>query len=95
MEEFDLLPQTSLTYKNIDHVLSNSFGFGGNCSTLISQELMGKTFINGIGCISAQLTADGFPQEFKLDQTANFLPLQKPEYKDYFSPIASRRMAKG
>jgi 3-oxoacyl-(acyl-carrier-protein) synthase len=35
MEEFDLLPQTVLKHKNINHVLSNSFGFGGNCSTLI------------------------------------------------------------
>ncbi len=35
MEEFNLMPQTSLKHKNIDHVLSNSFGFGGNCSTLI------------------------------------------------------------
>jgi 3-oxoacyl-(acyl-carrier-protein) synthase len=35
MEEFDLKPQTSLKNKNIQHVLSNSFGFGGNCSTLI------------------------------------------------------------
>ncbi|TDO83811.1 3-oxoacyl-[acyl-carrier-protein] synthase-1 [Flavobacterium chryseum] len=35
MEEFDLKPQTALKNKNIEHVLSNSFGFGGNCSTLI------------------------------------------------------------
>lgn len=35
MQEFDLQPQTTLKHKNIDHVLSNSFGFGGNCSTLI------------------------------------------------------------
>lgn len=35
MNEFDLLPQTELKYKNIDTVLSNSFGFGGNCSTVI------------------------------------------------------------
>ncbi|MEO7977637.1 beta-ketoacyl-[acyl-carrier-protein] synthase family protein [Flavobacterium sp.] len=35
MEEFDLKPQTSLKNKTIEHVLSNSFGFGGNCSTLI------------------------------------------------------------
>ena len=35
MEEFELQPQTSLKNKNIEHVLSNSFGFGGNCSTLI------------------------------------------------------------
>ncbi|MDH6251314.1 3-oxoacyl-[acyl-carrier-protein] synthase II [Chryseobacterium sp. H1D6B] len=35
MEEFDLTPVTALKEKNIQHVLSNSFGFGGNCSTLI------------------------------------------------------------
>ena len=26
---------TTLKQKNIEHVLSNSFGFGGNCSTVI------------------------------------------------------------
>lgn len=31
----NIVPQTGLTAKKIDHVLSNSFGFGGNCSTLI------------------------------------------------------------
>ncbi|MEX2349726.1 MAG: beta-ketoacyl-[acyl-carrier-protein] synthase family protein [Flavobacteriaceae bacterium] len=35
MEELDLIPQTSLLEKPVHHVLSNSFGFGGNCSTLI------------------------------------------------------------
>ncbi len=35
MEEFDLLPQTTLKEKSINHVLSNSFGFGGNCSTVL------------------------------------------------------------
>lgn len=35
MQEFDLIPQTELVYKEVNHVLSNSFGFGGNCSTLI------------------------------------------------------------
>lgn len=35
MEEFDLLPQTTLKEKPINHVLSNSFGFGGNCSTVL------------------------------------------------------------
>lgn len=35
MQEFNLVPQTTLKQKNIEHVLSNSFGFGGNCSTLI------------------------------------------------------------
>ncbi len=31
----EIVPQTALTEKRIDHVLSNSFGFGGNCSTLL------------------------------------------------------------
>lgn len=35
MEEFDLIPQTTLQQKELTHVLSNSFGFGGNCSALI------------------------------------------------------------
>ena len=35
MEEFDLIPETSVQQKSLQHVLSNSFGFGGNCSTLI------------------------------------------------------------
>lgn len=35
MAEFNLTPVTELREKNISHVLSNSFGFGGNCSTLI------------------------------------------------------------
>ncbi|CAM3574524.1 beta-ketoacyl synthase [Flavobacterium saliperosum S13] len=35
MAEFDLIPQTTLKEKTMHHVLSNSFGFGGNCSTVI------------------------------------------------------------
>lgn len=35
MEEFNLTPELTLKQKEIKHVLSNSFGFGGNCSTLI------------------------------------------------------------
>lgn len=35
MEEFNLIPETEVKHKEISHVLSNSFGFGGNCSTLI------------------------------------------------------------
>ena len=35
MEEFNLIPVTEVKEKPIQNVLSNSFGFGGNCSTLI------------------------------------------------------------
>ncbi len=33
--ELNMVPQTTLIKKKIETVLSNSFGFGGNCSTLI------------------------------------------------------------
>jgi len=35
MKEFDLKPQTEIKTKTIKTVLSNSLGFGGNCSSLI------------------------------------------------------------
>ena len=35
MVEVDIKPQTEIKYKEINNVLSNLFGFGGNCSTLI------------------------------------------------------------
>lgn len=35
MKEFDLIPQTELKEKELNIILSNSLGFGGNCSTLI------------------------------------------------------------
>jgi len=40
IEETLLIPETEVINKKIKHVLSNSFGFGGNCSSLIfSKEL--------------------------------------------------------
>jgi len=35
MKEFDITPQTELKEKELQTVLSNSLGFGGNCSTVI------------------------------------------------------------
>lgn len=35
MKEFSLIPQTELKKKVLHSILSNSLGFGGNCSTLI------------------------------------------------------------
>lgn len=35
MEEFDLTPVTKLEKKELNTIISNSFGFGGNCSSLI------------------------------------------------------------
>lgn len=39
MKEFSLIPQTTLKDKALNTVLSNSLGFGGNCSTLIFSKL--------------------------------------------------------
>lgn len=35
IKETGIIPVTALKHKKINHVLSNSFGFGGNCSTVI------------------------------------------------------------
>ncbi|MCM4169028.1 3-oxoacyl-[acyl-carrier-protein] synthase 2 [Arenibacter antarcticus] len=35
MKEFTLIPETTLKEKDLNTVLSNSLGFGGNCSTII------------------------------------------------------------
>lgn len=35
MKEFDITPQCQLKEKPLNTVMSNSFGFGGNCSTII------------------------------------------------------------
>jgi hypothetical protein len=55
-----------------------------------------KTYINGIGCVSAQKTFEGnFAENFETNESLNVLPLQTPVYKDYLNAIAARRMAKG
>lgn len=57
---------------------------------------MRKTYINGIGCVSAQKTFEGdFASDFETNESVTIHPIQTPPYKDYFSPIAARRMAKG
>ncbi len=57
---------------------------------------MRKTYINGVGCISAQKTFDTiFLEEAIINEIANVLPLEIPVYKDFISPTAIRRMAKG
>ncbi|AUS05985.1 beta-ketoacyl-[acyl-carrier-protein] synthase family protein [Pseudotamlana carrageenivorans] len=35
MKEFDITPQLELKHKPLNAIMSNSFGFGGNCSTVI------------------------------------------------------------
>jgi 3-oxoacyl-[acyl-carrier-protein] synthase-1 len=35
IKEHGINPITKITYQSVNNVLSNSFGFGGNCSSLI------------------------------------------------------------
>ncbi len=57
---------------------------------------MRKTYINGVGCVSAQKTFDTiFLEDFELNQNESVLPIKEPVYKDFISPVAIRRMAKG
>ena len=46
MPELNLSPVTEITYKNLKNVLSNSFGFGGNCTALIFSILFTKVPLN-------------------------------------------------
>lgn len=57
---------------------------------------MKKTFINGVGSISAQKTFESvFLEEAVLNEKDNVFGLETPVYKDFISPTAIRRMAKG
>ena len=57
---------------------------------------MKKTYINGVGCVSAQKTMETvFLEDVVLNENENVLPIQAPVYKDFISPVAIRRMAKG
>jgi hypothetical protein len=57
---------------------------------------MKKTYINGLGCISAQKTFDTvFLEEAELNENDTILPLKAPVYKDFIPPVAIRRMATG
>jgi 3-oxoacyl-(acyl-carrier-protein) synthase len=57
---------------------------------------MKRTYINGLGCITAQKTFDTvFLEEAELNENDTILPLKAPVYKDFIPPVAIRRMAKG
>ena len=57
---------------------------------------MRKTYINGLGCISAQETFDSiFLEKAEINENDTILGVKTPIYKDFISPIAIRRMAKG
>ncbi|MBC7844916.1 MAG: beta-ketoacyl synthase chain length factor [Flavobacterium sp.] len=57
---------------------------------------MRKTYINGLGCISVQETFDSiFLEKAEINENDTIFEVRKPVYKDFISPVAIRRMAKG
>jgi len=57
---------------------------------------MTKTYINGVGSISAQATFEAnFLEEVTINETEDVLYAVQPSYKEVIPPAASRRMAKG
>ncbi len=55
-----------------------------------------KTYINGVGRISTQKTFDTvFLEEAVINTNDTVFTIVSPVYKDYISPAAARRMAKG
>lgn len=57
---------------------------------------MKRCYINGVGSVSAQESIDTiFFENGLVNRTVNCLDIRVPIYKDYISPVALRRMAKG
>jgi len=57
---------------------------------------MRKTYINGLGCISTQETFDTvFLEKAEINENDTVFAVKSPVYKDFISPVAIRRMAKG
>lgn len=56
--------------------------------------MIAKCYINGMGCVSAQNTADGsFLSEIIPYENQVVLNVLKPQYQNYISPVAVRRMS--
>ena len=108
IDEIGLEPLTKPTkLENAKYVLTNSFGFGGNDSSLVfsivdetksisqKENINKRIYINGSGCVSPQNTLEGFIPDFEIIETdTRFLEIQKPNYRDFINPKLLRRMSK-
>lgn len=108
IEDIAIEPLTKPTKLNIvRNVLTNSFGFGGNDSSLVfsivdetksisqKENINKRIYINGSGCVSPQNTLEGFNPDFEMTEVeARFLEIQKPNYRDFINPKLLRRMSK-
>lgn len=111
IEEVGLCPVTDLLrVDNQSHILTNSFGFGGNDSSVIfsalsKNENSNSTFnatqkqepvyITGLACVSPQDTLTGGSfPDEIMEYESSFLQIHKPNYRDYLDPKTLRRMSK-
>ena len=110
IEEVGIKPVTQLLkLSKINYVLTNSFGFGGNDSSVVfssmdsvltdeiteKEENSKDIYVDGIGCVSPQKTLDSnYLFEDVLETESRFLQIQKPNYRDFINPKLLRRMSK-
>jgi len=109
IKETRLIPVTEAKkLKKAEHILTNSFGFGGNDSSIVFSALKKKTsgankpkllenpvFINGSGCVSPQNTLNNnYLHDNILEHDRNFLQIVKPNYRDFIDIKVLRRMSK-
>ena len=81
-DENCITPQTSTEHKSLNNVLCNSFGFGGNDSSLLLSTF--KAEIEEIAIIENKILA-----EYEVTDSEEL-----KELKEFVSPIESRRMGK-
>jgi len=108
IEEVNIRPVSDLyELEKSEHVLTNSFGFGGNDSSVIfsnpdaytqktiSSGLTSAAYIIGSGCVSPQKSLDGFlTEKVGLSPEAAKFEIEKPNYREYIDPKQLRRMSK-
>ena len=107
--ETGLIPVTGVTkIAGVKHVITNSFGFGGNDSSVVFSAFNGvkesavnhnyknsSIFICGSGCVSPQNSlSNDYLNEDVIEQTSDFLNITAPNYRDYIDPKKLRRMSK-
>ncbi len=109
IEEIDLVPATQVFKKNIEHVLTNSFGFGGNDTSVVFSKAGSQdsaphlsasasntsVFINGMGSVSPQNTLDAASfLENPKPATEKYMEILQPDFREYIAPAKLRRMSK-
>jgi len=110
IEEIGIEPVTQLLrLDKVKYVLTNSFGFGGNDSSVVfssvdpvltdesnnKYDISKSNYICGLGCVSPQdtLNNNNFFEDI-LETECRFLQIQKPNYRDFINPKLLRRMSK-